>query len=145
MVAAAAGTGGLLKQIILTGCSTSKGLVSDLVTGPVSPYVVLAGLEKKISLHGGAMTHGTGLHPVWLAWATAVPLQVQELLQHRTGANALAQQSDAGRNAVEVMGLQKVYPGKRSRSACTTVPSLTLTCMAQSRLLDRKLFKTGLC
>ena len=45
-------------------------------------------------------------------------VQVQELLQHRTGSNALAQQSDAGRNAVEVMGLQKVYPAKKGRSAC---------------------------
>ena len=43
-------------------------------------------------------------------------MQVQELLQHRTGSNALAQQSDAGRNAVEVMGLQKVYPAKKGRS-----------------------------
>lgn len=36
-------------------------------------------------------------------------MQVKDLLQHRTGATALAQQGAQGRNAVEVMGLQKVY------------------------------------
>ncbi|KAL0019978.1 hypothetical protein WJX79_005180 [Trebouxia sp. C0005] len=42
--------------------------------------------------------------------------RVQELLQHRTGANALAQQSPGGRNAVEVLGLQKVYRTSKARN-----------------------------
>lgn len=42
--------------------------------------------------------------------------RVRELLQHRTGANALAQQSYGGRNAVEVLGLQKVYRTSKARN-----------------------------
>ena len=44
-------------------------------------------------------------------------MQVQELLQHHTGANALAQQSSVGRNSVEVLGLQKVYRTSKARYA----------------------------
>ena len=44
-------------------------------------------------------------------------LQVRELLQHRTGATALAQQTAGTRNAVEVLGLQKVYRSSKSRHA----------------------------
>lgn len=42
-------------------------------------------------------------------------VQVKELLQHRTGPTALAQQGLGGRNAVEVMGLQKVYTASNTK------------------------------
>ncbi|KAL3145244.1 hypothetical protein ABBQ32_000989 [Trebouxia sp. C0010 RCD-2024] len=42
--------------------------------------------------------------------------RVKELLQHRTGPTALAQQAPGARNAVEVMGLQKVYRASNTRN-----------------------------
>ena len=65
--------------------------------------------------------HGQGLfvralHVPFLS-AEVLWFQVRELLQHRTGATALAQQTAGARNAVEVLGLQKVYRSSKSRHA----------------------------
>ena len=63
---------------------------------------------------------------IGLAVTIELDVQVKELLQHRTGANALAQQGAGGRNAVEVMGLQKVYRASNTRYIPSTPHKHTL-------------------
>ena len=58
-------------------------------------------------------------------------LQVRELLQHRTGATALAQQTAGTRNAVEVLGLQKVYRSSTSRQALAHLRTICNKCTNQ--------------
>lgn len=63
------------------------------------------------------ITTSTYLFPgrVELGVTLKLAVQVKDLLQHRTGPTALAQQGAQGRNAVEVMGLQKVYRASNAR------------------------------
>lgn len=54
-------------------------------------------------------------HRAGLLLSMHLGVQVKELLQHRTGPTALAQQGVGGRNAVDVMGLQKVYRASNTK------------------------------